>query len=174
MDFFEAVKNRGSYRKAFEEQAIPDQDIRDILEAGIRAPSGYNHQTTSFLVVTDGLIREKLASIVATEAMKTAPVMIILISDYWRAENGLSFEIEDYACAAENILLGITAKGYAGVLIDGAMKLEGNNIKIAKMLHIPADKHVRAVIPFGIPKDKVVQKEKKRLEERVFYNIYSV
>ena len=53
MEFFDVIKNRGSYRGEFEKADIPQEDLRRILDAGIRAPSGYNLQTTTFYAVTN-------------------------------------------------------------------------------------------------------------------------
>lgn len=40
MDFFETVNKRGSYRSRVKDIAIPDEDIRKILGAALKAPSG--------------------------------------------------------------------------------------------------------------------------------------
>lgn len=58
MDFFKTVNKRGSYRSKFKDIAIPDEDIRKILGAALKAPSGYNLQSTSFVVVTDEKLRK--------------------------------------------------------------------------------------------------------------------
>ena len=39
---------------------IPDEDLRDILEAAVRAPNGGNTQPWRFLVVRDPALRSKL------------------------------------------------------------------------------------------------------------------
>jgi hypothetical protein len=80
---------------------------------------------------------------------------------------GLSFEIEDYAAAVENILLAITAEGYAAVWMDGAVNLEDRRERIKKLLQVPDDRCVRAIIPLGRPEKEVAQREKMPLEERV-------
>jgi len=169
MDFFETVSKRGSYRREFVNEIIPQEDLEQIIMAGIKAPSGYNHQTTSFIVITNKEFMKKLATIIDTPAMQTASAMIIPLSEYWQAENGLSFEIEDYASAMENVMLAITAKGYAGVWIDGQIKLCDAGERIAAVLNIPEGKHIRAIIPLGKPMHEVTQREKKPLQERVTF-----
>ena len=98
--------------------------------------------------------------------MKTAAAVIIPVSSYWEANNGLSFEIEDYAASVENIMLAIVAKGYAGVWVDGQMKLDHTGDKIAEIIHLEDGLTVRAVIPVGRPVKDVPQKEKKSFGER--------
>ncbi|NLV98292.1 MAG: nitroreductase, partial [Clostridiaceae bacterium] len=127
MEFFEVIRKRHSYRGSFQPLAVPEEDIHAIMEAGLRAPSGYNQQTTSFIVVTDADLRKKIAELVPTAALKTAPVIVIPVSKHQVTHENLAFEIEDYAASVENIMLAITAKGYAGVWMDGDVKL--NNVR---------------------------------------------
>lgn len=82
MDFFEVIRKRHSYRGAFQSLPIPDEDIREIMDGGVRAPSGYNRQTTSFIVVTDEELRKKLAELVPTPTLKTAPAIVIPLSQH--------------------------------------------------------------------------------------------
>lgn len=190
MDFFDVVKNRGSYRGEFKKGEIPKDDLLKILDAGIRAPSGGNLQSTSFYAVTDYNIRSKLAEIFPTPTVKTAPVILVVTSKVipYGENVEMQFEIEDYAAAVENILLAITALGYAGVWMDGMMRSGGRNEgkslgyagvwvdemmksetkseQVHKLLQISQDETARTIIPFGIPIDMVVQKEKKPLSER--------
>lgn len=172
MDFFEVIRKRHSYRGAFQPLPIPDEDIHEIMDAGVRAPSGYNRQTTSFIVVTDEELRKKLAELVPTPALKTAPVIVIPLSQHIVTHENLAFEIEDYSASVENIMLAITAKGYAGVWMDGAVKLNGVRERIVELLHVPEDQTVRAIIPMGIPEEEWDQKEKKAFEERVHFNLF--
>jgi nitroreductase len=52
MPLGEALFTQRSMRK-LRPEPIPDEDIRLILEAAVKAPNGGNHQTGRFLVVTD-------------------------------------------------------------------------------------------------------------------------
>ena len=168
MEFFDVIKRRGSYRGEFENFSIPPEDLKIILDAGICAPSGYNLQTTTFYAVTDGETRKKLAEIFPTEATQSAPAIIVVTSKCIHAgDYNLEFEIEDYAASTENIMLAITAMGYAGVWMDGMMKFEGNIDKVRKLLNINCEETPRTIIPFGKPKSMVIQKEKKAFSERV-------
>ena len=167
MEFFETVKKRHSYRGEFLPVPIPEDDLKAILDAGIRAPSGYNTQTTSYIVVQNPRLRSQLADMWPTPAMRTAPVIIVPVSEHVVTQKGLVFEIEDYGASVENLLLAITAKGYAGVWMDGAVKLEDMGKPVAELLGVPAGKTVRAVIPMGVPAQQWEQKEKKPLGERV-------
>lgn len=170
MEFFETVARRGSYRGPFTDRPVPEEDVRKMLTAAIQAPSGYNLQTTSFLVVTDPALRQQLADLMPTPATKTASLFFVVVSEKVVYSNGLSFEVEDYAAATENLMLAITALGYAGVWMDGMTnKLNGNAEKLKAMLQLPEGKTVRTIIPVGVPAEEVKQREKKDLDERVVF-----
>ena len=168
MEFFDVIARRGSYRGEFEQSSIPQEELYRILDAGIRAPSGYNLQTATFYAVTDELLRRSLAEIFPTKAVQTAPVILIVTSQCIHSgDHNLQFETEDYAAATENVMLAITASGYAGVWMDGMMKFEGNAERVRQLLHIPEDECPRTIVPFGKPVDNVTQKPKKPFDERV-------
>jgi nitroreductase len=169
MEFFDVINKRGSYRGAFEEIEIPRCDLEAMLEAGIRAPSGYNFQTTSFIVVTRPELKKKLAQLVDTEAMKTASAIIVPLSEHREAANGLSFETEDYAAAVAQLLLAVTALGYAAVWVDGQVKMNHVQERVVELLDVGEHQCVRALIPIGKPVDDVVQREKKPISERVIF-----
>ena len=167
MDFFDVISKIGSYRDEFLSTEVRDEDLKKILDAGIKAPSGYNLQTTSFIAVKNPKVKEEIASILSTPATKTASVIIVVLSEFNDSHNGLSFEIEDYGAATENIMLAITALGYAGVWMDGMVRLNGAREKLASLLAVPKEKTIRTIIPFGIPAKAVTQKAKKSMDERV-------
>lgn len=53
MDFSEGVRTRRSVRQYIPNRDIPADDIRDILETAMLAPSGRNKQPWEFIVVND-------------------------------------------------------------------------------------------------------------------------
>ena len=170
MDFFDVIEKRCSYRGEFLDTPIPDEDMRRIMEAGIKAPSGHNLQTTSFIVVTDPQLRQHLASILPTKATKTAPAFIVALSEAKPSPgSNLCFAVEDYAAAVENILLAITALGYGAVWLDGMTREASKSETIRELLHIPAEKYLHTIIPLGRPKEPFHYVKKQPLEERVTY-----
>ena len=176
MDFFEAVEKRASYRNEFADRGIPEEDIRKIVEAGLKAPSGYNFQTTSFVIVRDAGLRAQIAELMPTPATKTAPVILVALSEQKinrdKTAANFAFDTQDYAAAVENIMLAIVAMGYAGVWMDGMTRMHDSDRKIAALLNVPEGKWVRSIIPFGAPTTDVKQHEKKTFEERVVWDRY--
>jgi nitroreductase len=166
MDFFKVIESRHSYRAAYTDAGVPESDLIRILDAGIRAPSGCNAQTTSFILVTNPELRAKIAQIFNAEPVKTAPALIIVTTEKVTFDFGLDFEIEDYAAAVENILLAATALGYASCWYDGMTRL-GSAGALAELLGVPPNKQVRTILPIGVPQKQGAQAARKPFEARI-------
>ena len=175
MDVFEAIEKRHSYRGPFKDVPVPREDLRRIVQAGIRAPSGNNDQTTTFVIVDDA---ETIATIQKmpeiNTAMQEAAAYICCVTDKEpRASYGShSFEVEDCSAATENMLLAVTGLGYATVWIDGWLRREGRADAVGALIDLPADKVVRIILPIGKPSEAHTQAEKKPFEERAWFNTY--
>ena len=169
MDFFEVIRQRYSHRTAYTNAPVSKEDLIKILDAGLRAPSGCNAQTTSFVVVTNVGLRKQIAELLPAEAILTAPALIIGVTEKVTFDFGLDFEVEDYSAAVENILLAATAMGYASCWYDGGTRLQGRDAAIAKLLDVPEGKHVRTIIPIGVPEVVGTQAKRKSFNERVLW-----
>ncbi len=53
MNVISAIRNRHSYRGKYKSDPVPREDLIQIMEAGLAAPSGCNKQTTSLICVDD-------------------------------------------------------------------------------------------------------------------------
>ena len=168
MEFFEVVEKRYTYRGEFTDAPVPREDLIKIADAGRRAPSGANLQTQSSLIVTDAELRAKAAEIFPHKGIKTAPALMLLLSEHIERRPGVSFEVKDYGAAAENILLAVTALGYATVWTDGETSLNSERqAAFRELFNIPEQKLVMAVLPIGVPQAPGVQRERKPFEEIV-------
>ena len=77
----EAIKARRSIRK-FRPEEIPDEIIRDLLEAARLAPSGSNSQPWRFKVVKDRETKRRLAEAAFNQShVAEAPVVIVCFAD---------------------------------------------------------------------------------------------
>jgi len=118
MDLFDAINKRVSYRGAFKDLVVPKSDLIKIIDAGLKAPSGKNLQTSEFIVIDDEEILKIIKLLFPDRIyIKTANALIICLIDK-NPDKVLEehhFQIEDCAAAVENMLLAITALGYATV-----------------------------------------------------------
>ena len=170
MDVFEAIEKRHSYRGGFTGRGVSRADLEKIVQAGIRAPSGCNAQTTSFVIVDDPGVIASIAAVVDKQVVHEANAVIVLVVEHRKVYHGMSFGAEDCAAAVENMLLAITALGYATVWIDGALRMEGRAKQIAGLLGVPADREVRVILPLGEPKDSCIQRDRLPFAERAWFN----
>src|SRR6202789_3642760 len=95
---------------SFDGVAIPAEDLRQILDAGLHAPSGYNMQPWRFIVVQSPEQKRKLRAASYNQAkVEEASVMIVACGDMdgWRKDLDLMIEMgraggmpESYAAQA--------------------------------------------------------------------------
>jgi len=163
MDVFEAIRQRASVRNLVAVD-VPDSDVAQILDAGRRAPSGANRQPRAFIVVRDQATIAELAN--AQKCIGDVSVLILLIG---RPDDSPYF-VEDVAASAENMLLAITALGYASVWIDGTLRREEARWKA--LLEIPEELRLMIALPIGKPAGEVAQADKRPLAEMVHYERY--
>ena len=176
MDFFEAVESRYSYRGDFKNEIIPRKNLIKIVEAGLRAPSGRNLQTTEFIILDDQFLVSEINVLhKVNKAMQQARAYICCIVDQSPVESIYhepSFHLEDCSAAVENMLLAITAMGYASVWIDGWLRYENRKMILGDLLKIPRNKKIEVILPVGIPLENLKNPKIKAFEERVFINKY--
>lgn len=172
MDAMQAIRERKSYRGPFLDTPIPREELREIVEAGFLAPSGCNTQSTKFIAVDDPVLVKQLAEIYGFAWAKTAPAAILILTEPLMSRNGACYNVEDFAAAAENILLAITAKGYATTWIQGQIDYQDKAKEMARLLGVP--EHLKAVIylPVGIPAEQQNGPQKMPFEERAWFNRY--
>lgn len=80
MELLEAIQSRRSIRK-FKTDAIPENHIRELIDAGRLAPSGTNLQPTRYMVIKSEDAREKLQECTPLPFVSAAPVVIACCID---------------------------------------------------------------------------------------------
>jgi nitroreductase len=163
MELFEAIRSRASVR-TFEKVAVPEADLERILDAGRRAPSGRNRQPIEFIVIRDAKTLAKLAE--SQACIAGASLAIAVAGDPERSE----FWLEDVSAATENMLLAITALGYASVWIQGTLRALEQSHKQA--LGLPERMRLVVVLPIGKPVGPVAQPGKRPLSDIVHWDRY--
>lgn len=172
MDLFEALQQRHSYRGPFTDAPVSRVDLEKIVRAGIQAPSAKNEQVASFVIVDDSETLRELAAIVDRPVCETAQAVIVCVVDPRPILGTLSFAAEDCAAAVENMLLAITALGYATVWLDGVLRFEDKAARIGQLLGVPENLEVRILLPVGVPVEPGQQKEKQPFERRAWFQRY--
>jgi len=164
MDLFQAIKERRSVR-SLEAVKIPKEDIEKILDAGRRAASGMNIQPFKFIAISEKKTIQKLAAV--QECVGQASVVIAVAAD----PDASRFWLEDVAAATENMLLAITALGYASVWVEGTLLRREEEMK--EILEVPENLRLMVFLPIGGERVPGSQPDKKPLEEMVCWERYS-
>jgi nitroreductase len=172
MDLFDAIANRCSYRGNFTAATVPRKDLERIVQAGIQAPSACNQQVAAFVIVDDPSLLRQIAEIVDKSVCQSAKAMIVCVADPRPVYAKWSFAAEDCAASVENMLLAITALGYASVWLDGVLRTEDRTARIGQLLGVPPDKTVRILLPIGVPAEPCRQGERQPFDQRAWFNCY--
>ncbi|NIR88104.1 nitroreductase [Candidatus Bathyarchaeota archaeon] len=159
MSLLHVIFRRRSIRR-YKREPIPDDVLRNILEAGRLAPSADNAQPWHFIVITEPRIKEKLARGRWNRFIKDSAVTIVgcgYASNRWSTI--------DVAIALENMVIAAEAQEVGSCWI-GDFEEE----KVKELLDIPDNLKVVALVAFGYPAEKPSQPSKKSLEAIVHYN----
>jgi nitroreductase len=176
MDTLEAINKRHSFRGSYTQAPIPRDHLKKILEAGLAAPSGCNKQTTSLIALDDPELVNSIINLVKENGFRGAkggmpPAGICVLTQRIPAYADVLFNIHDYSAAIENMLLAITALGYASCWIEGQITESAETQKqIAELLKIPAGYIVVGFLPVGIEESKGKRPEYKAFEKRAWFN----
>lgn len=114
------IRTRRSVR-SFTNERIPDEAVREIVEAAVYAPSAMNQQSWHFTVVHSRDQIGKLAGVIGEILGKEEydfykPDMLILVAADRNNGNGA----QDTGCAMENIMLAAHSLGIGSVWVNQA------------------------------------------------------
>ena len=171
MEFFEVIKERYSYRGEYQDIKVSREDLTKILQAGLDAPSGGNAQTTSLIGIDDPETVKAISSIITKKGLETHTAGIMVLAKPKPVFRDVSFAVQDYSAAIQNVLLAISALGYVSCWIEGEVTYNKDRQKaIAELLSIPEEYEVVCYLPIGKPVNPGKRAEKKPFAERAFYN----
>jgi nitroreductase len=170
MTLFEAITERYSFRGEYKNTPIPRTDLQKILEAGLAAPSGCNSQTAYLIGIDKPELIKEAAKILENEKLAAVPG-ICVITHVIPAFANTYFNIQDYSAAIENMLLAISALGYASCWIEGVITTDKKRqTAFAKLLDIPDGMDLVAYLPVGVPAAAGQRASHKPFGERAFFN----
>ena len=158
MELQEAILKRSSVRK-FTEDAVTDEELRQIFESVRWSPSWANTQAWEFIVVRDKTLIEKITGTYAdknpaTKCSLAASVLIVACAntsvygfyDSKDATATKSWYMFDLGLAVQTLCLKAHELGL-GTVVVGLMNQEA----CKKILTVPEGHEVVVVIPIGRP-----------------------
>jgi len=189
----ELLHKRTSVRK-YVSKKIPKQIVSKILEAGRLSPSGGDEQPWLFGVIDNEKIIEKIADLSYKQKfINSAPLLIVLCVKNIPAEKGgrdvmmarFPSVKEDISTMSKHLYEAIHLEEHQTKIPGTHMVLQAieegigtcwvsyfNVEAVTELLELPEDYMASEIIAFGYPKDNIRPREKKQLDEIVFYNQY--
>ena len=168
-DFFEVLRTRRTIR-SYTAEAVAPQDLQELVDSAILAPTGMNSQPWAFTVITDQEVMRKLNAIVVgvlrspeaqqhmtNERMREivdqpgfdifhgAPVLLVISGD-----TKVPGAMLDCQLAAENLFLAAHAKGL-GTCYMGFLTLVADHPEARRLLGIAAGYRMMAAAVVGHP-----------------------
>ena len=165
MSLIDAILSRRSIRR-YENKDIPEEVLRQILEAGRQAPSAANRQPIRFVIVKDQDILKNLCDNLITRFVKAAPLAVVGCADIKSLLTG-KWAIVDATIAMQNMVIAAWTLGVGSCWIGAC-----NEEKVKELLKIPDKWKVVALITFGYPAEQPKPKKKKSIEELFSFNSF--
>jgi len=175
VDTLEAIKTRRSIRR-YKNDPVEESKLTQVMEAARWAPSWANTQTWRFIIIKSDAVKQELAGALsmnnpATNAIRTAPVVIVICSElkragFYRGEASTprgDWFMFDAGLAMENLALAAHALGLGTVHV-GAFDQK----KVETILGVPEGYAVVEMTPLGYPDGEARLTPRKELADIVF------
>ncbi|RYZ76044.1 MAG: NADPH-dependent oxidoreductase [Proteobacteria bacterium] len=170
--------------RAYKSFAMPKEHLDTILHAAQRAPTDATAQMYSFIRLTDGALREKIAQATTNPHIATASESFVICADVNRLDQilkakgyepgtypsiAIHFGIGDAVMAAQNMLVAAEMLGYRGCWIGGVLNALED---ITKTLELPEGVFPFAAMTIGLPDEEPVHRPRLSRELVVHENSY--
>lgn len=152
----DAIKNRKSIRRYDPNGTVSDEQIKELLEAAMLAPSACNQRPCEFIVVKNREILNKITEIHRhTGMLKTAQCAIIVCVDL-NIHNDITkcgMYQQDCAAATENILIQAAHLGL-GTCWCGLSPVPEHHKNFRKLFNLGDDIEPFSLIAVGVPAEE--------------------
>ena len=174
MELMDIIKGRRSIRK-YEDKAVPDDFLQQIIESVRWSPSWANTQCWEVIAVRDSDTKEKLQGCLgprnpSTKAITQAPLVLALCgktrhSGFYKGEAGTKLGdwfMFDLGLATQNICLTAHSLGLGTVIVG----LFDHN-KSKEVLGVGTDYELVVLIPVGFPAKGSPAPKRREIDEFV-------
>jgi len=167
MDALEAIFTRRSVRN-FRPDQVSEEDLKDLLKAGMQAPSAGNEQPWHFIVIDDPDMLHAIPKFHPfSKMLYEAPLAILVCSDCSLEAKPKSWVL-DCSAATQNILLAAHAMGLGAVWL-GIYPDSERELGMKSLLALPEDIRPVALVAVGHPATQPEPVDRFD-ENRVHYN----
>jgi nitroreductase len=148
----DVIMKRRSIRK-YEEKAVGDQLVEELLRVAMAAPSAGNQQPWEFVVIRDKEIMKKIQEFHPYSSMLNNCDVAIAVCGNLEKERFKDYWVQDCSAASQNIHLAAQSMGLGTVwlgIYPVAERVEG----MKKLLELPQNVIPLSLIPVGYPAEK--------------------
>jgi nitroreductase len=178
MDVFEAINTTRAMRRLDASRTVSDADLRTILEAATKAPSGGNRQSLRWIVVTDPEVKRRLGEVYRRCASRLlegeadsplarsswhlvdhfgeAPALLVACTEGSQRRPASVFG------AVQNLMLAARALGLGTTLTTAHLEDEQ---AVKEILGIPDDAVTYCIVPVGHPTGRWGEARRKPVDE---------
>ena len=132
MDLDQAITGRRSVRE-FESTLVPREDIEEIVEAGLKAPTASNRQHWRIIAITNPETISNLYEKVGAQDIVFNPPVVLTVVYNTLFNARRSAHVQSSAAAVGNMLLKATSMGYGTTWVAGM----GDDLELRALLDIP-------------------------------------
>ena len=152
METIIAMNTRRSIRK-YKKHKISDEQLKEIVNCGMSAPSAGNEQPWHFIIIKNEALLKQISQIHEHAQMMNDATAGILVCFDLRLEKHDSMAVQDCAAATENLLLAIHDLGLGGCWIGvypRKKRMEG----LRHLFDIPDNIIPFSLVSIGFPNEK--------------------
>ena len=161
----DAIRNRRSIRE-FTDRPVERDLLERILEAGIWAPSGLNNQPWRFVLISDVLVKSRLAEQTSyAHIISGAPALIAVYLD----REIMYDEVKDHQAAGaciQNMLLAAHELGLGAVWLGQILK---NKDQVNAILQLSDQYDLMALLALGYPQHRNQQSRRQPLTDFILH-----
>jgi nitroreductase len=162
MDVGTAIRTRRSIRR-YKKQDIPEDMLRDVLEAARLAPSAANRQAWEMIVVKDPKLRQELVPMCKNQKfVAECPVLLVAIE-----EPAQKWSRVDATIMLDHVTLEAHEKGLGTCWIGAFDKAQ-----VGALLGVPPNKEVMACMTLGYPDEDPEARPRKPVGELFYHDRY--
>ncbi len=162
MDVLEAIRTRRSIRR-FQDQAVPEELVQQLLKAAMNAPSARNGQPWQYVVIDDRELLGRIAEINPNAQMAASAPLGILVCGDLKLEKSAGYWVVDCAAAVENMLLAAHGLGL-GAVWTGVYPRERRMEGLKLLLGLPDHVVAHSLVVVGYPAEALAPENRFHLD----------
>lgn len=169
MDLDTAIKERRSIRK-YIETPVSQGTLREIIQAGVWAPSACNLQQWKFIIIDQEILLRKIYDLGAASFIKDSHQAILVLYNNQTDNTEYSDYIQSASAAIQNMLLKAYSLNVGTCWVNNLP----NKKQLRKLMGIPGYYDPIALITLGYYSQKINMRDRKYdLNSQIAYNKFS-